>query len=413
MNDDMLIAVADYTPDELFHSLSDDTEMMSVMDMSVNDLAHHGILGQKWGIRRFQPYQPGAKVKGGKEVGLATKVKQRVSSAVESHKAKSAAKAEIRAAKKQAKAENKAAKQQAKEEKKAADYDAAKKKAIESGSIEDLAKFKGDLTNEEYGRAFTRLQNEQKMADMVSANQKTMWDKIDKGMEIVNKVSGYANTIATAKGNLDKLNKAINGERDEAAEKAKKTIADNEKFRALTQITNLTELDEAQKKYNLNPDEYSKGLKIISTKEAGKKVNEEAFTNQTKAKETPVDGEYRPANDVRKNAAYDNSNPKDFEAPKRAYGKTPKTVGDKAGYVNPDGERSFEEAGKRAIKGFKTNSSPSKYSSTTLRFGEETVRRLYQNNENYSDLVKSVRKTVTDTQTESARQKEVDKKYRS
>ncbi len=402
MNDDVIMAVMDYTPNELFHSLSDDAEMTSVMDMTPDDLMHHGIKGQKWGVRRFQPYQSGAKVKGGKEVGLATKVKQRVSSAVESHKAKSAAKAEVRAAKKQAK-----------EEKKAADYDAAKKKAIESGTIEDLAKFKGDLTNDEYGRAFTRLQNEKKMADMVAANQTTMWDKIDKGMEIVNKVSGYANTIATAKGNLDKLSKAINGERDEAAEKAKKTIADNEKSRALTKITNITELDEVQKKYNLNPDEYSKGLKIISTKEAGKKVNEEAFTNQTKAKETPVDGEYRPANDVRKNAAYDNSNPKEFEAPRRAYDKTPKTVGDKAGYVNPDGERSFEEAGKRAIKGFNTASSPSKYRSTTLRFGEETVRRLYQNNDNYSDLVKSVRKTVTDTQIESARQKELDKKRRS
>ena len=62
MNDDVIMVVMDYTPDELFHAMYDETEMTSVMDMSVNDLAHHGILGQKWGIRRFQPYQPGAKV---------------------------------------------------------------------------------------------------------------------------------------------------------------------------------------------------------------------------------------------------------------------------------------------------------------------------------------------------------------
>lgn len=42
-----------------------------------SELYHHGIRGMKWGIRRFQPYQPGQRVSGGKEVGAATKVEQR------------------------------------------------------------------------------------------------------------------------------------------------------------------------------------------------------------------------------------------------------------------------------------------------------------------------------------------------
>lgn len=42
-----------------------------------NELYHHGILGMHWGIRRYQPYRKGDEVKGGKEIGKATKVEQR------------------------------------------------------------------------------------------------------------------------------------------------------------------------------------------------------------------------------------------------------------------------------------------------------------------------------------------------
>lgn len=41
-----------------------------------NELYHHGVMGMHWGIRRYQPYRKGDKVKGGKEVGKATKVEQ-------------------------------------------------------------------------------------------------------------------------------------------------------------------------------------------------------------------------------------------------------------------------------------------------------------------------------------------------
>ena len=36
-----------------------------------DELQHHGIKGMKWGVRRYQPYQKGKTVKGGKEVGKA------------------------------------------------------------------------------------------------------------------------------------------------------------------------------------------------------------------------------------------------------------------------------------------------------------------------------------------------------
>ena len=395
-----------FTPDEIFTGLAEDEYF----------LEHHGIKGQKWGVRRFQPYRQGMKVAGGKVIGAAKKVKQRFKDIGDARQQKKAAKLKAKSVKK-AQATRKAN----------ANFEAEKKKAIESGSIEDLAKFKGKLTNEEYTKAFIRLQNEKKMSDMVAANQKTVWDTIDKGMSIVQKVGGYANTIATAKENFSKLDKAFNGERDKAAEDAKKSIKEAEKNRALTQVTNITELDNVQKKYNLNADDYAKGLRLISTKEAGKKAyGDEPFTNQDKAKNTPVDGTYRSKDDVKKNASYDNSDPKDFEKPQKAYEKNPSSIRDKAAYKNPDGEsggaigirgqkwivKENVESGKRVISGFKSGTDkPVSYNSQqTLSFGESTVKRLSAKPSEPSKIVTDTRKTVADTQAESARQKEIDKK---
>lgn len=392
-NKSAMMQAMPFTPDEIFTGLAEDELFFE----------HHGIKGQKWGIRRFQPYRQGMKVAGGKVVGAAKKVKQRFKDIGDARQKKKAAKAKAEAVKK-AQATRKAN----------ANFEAEKKKAIESGSVEDLAKFKGKLTNEEYAKAFLRLQNEKKMSDLVAANQKTVWDTIDKGMSIVQKVGGYANTIATAKENFNKLDKALNGEKNEDTKKAKDAIKEAEKNRALTQVNNIDDLNRAQKEHNLTADEYSKGLKIISTKETGKqKISEDAFTTE-EAKKAAKDAETRSDNKIKKNASYDNSDPKDFKAP-------PRTLSEKAAYKNPDGETGYTrehaekaavESGKRVISGFKTaTDKPVSYNSQqTLSFGESSVKRLTAKAPEPSKIVTDTRKTVADTQAESARQKEVDKK---
>ena len=99
-------------------------------------LEHHGILGQKWGVRRFQNYDGTLKAAG----------KRRAKTDRDRERAK----------KKEIKAKAKEAKDQAKAEKAREDLEKAKAKAVANADLNEIMKLRGSMTTQELREAATR-----------------------------------------------------------------------------------------------------------------------------------------------------------------------------------------------------------------------------------------------------------------
>lgn len=256
-------------------------------------LAHHGILGQKWGIRRYQNADGSLTAAGRKRYAIDEDGKIRKLSGSERRAA-------VKTAKQRTEALEKARKTRAEK----AEYNKEKAEAIKSGDASKINKYFNDLSPAEMKEAMDRIntkQNFQKMlnneAQIVSSGKTTT----DRLMETVGKVTNYAETGIKMYNVIAKINNAFNdsaympsidgkwaGDRKREVEKQRREDADAERERKekrakekedarKERVLNTGSADEilkyAKKHGNVSASELGTSIKRMQNEEGLRKIS--------------------------------------------------------------------------------------------------------------------------------------------
>ena len=210
---------------------------------SENDIEHHGVVGMKWGIRRYQPYSliPRKSGKNGKLVGDAKKKAKSSSKTSVSKKAASKKVADVKKSRNQKSAEAKAAVE--KQEKTARQRRESLDKIIKSGDAKSIYERRSEMSQKQLQDAVNRLNTEKQLRAIVAeqnpSKMKARIQKLSDIMDTVNKVNTAVNTGVNTYKTIKSIKKLAT---EPGKENKKKELED-----LISDSTKISEISERRK----------------------------------------------------------------------------------------------------------------------------------------------------------------------
>lgn len=173
-------------------------------------LAHHGVLGMRWGIRRYQPYPKGYSG-GGKFLGRKSKKgKTMVDFSPEFRKKYANREQKILSVKKEVIQRRKDEKVRRQAEEKERARQEEKRKAIERGDTEKLREFIPEMSTKEIEDLNNRLRALKAFNDYSQAQKESGHRKVKKAMDKVGDYANFTSNIAKFFSSAKTIKDALN-----------------------------------------------------------------------------------------------------------------------------------------------------------------------------------------------------------